>query len=520
MRAGLAGIAALACVLLGPAPPALATFHLVYIDEVYAGSAAHPDSSFVELEPYEAGQNFVKSHPVSLYDASGALVGTFTFPANLPGEGANQQTMLVGDSGVAATFGVTPDLVSAAFDVPASGGAACWDTLDCVAWGDFHGSTVSPVGLPVDGQGIPDGVALQRRSSGGTCSNLLDEADDTNDSDGDFFDAPPTPQSYATVPAPAACTPPTPTPTTTLDAKPPFLTNAVSATFEFHSTPPGAGFECRLDLGAYATCDSGSIVYPGPLAEGLHSFRVRATSGDGPGAPVTYGWNVDVTPPQATLTAHPADPSPGKSASFRYASNEGGSKFECRLVPIEASFTACNSQPKTYANLADGQYEFEVRAVDAAGNVQPAPTAFAWTVDNSLLDTTPPETTIVSKPADPSGSPIASFTYASNEPGSTFQCKLDGGAFAACPASGITYNGLADGSHAFQVRAIDPSANVDPTPAGYSFQVALTAPAITAPAPLPTAPRPAPRHKRKRRRCHGHGKHRCHRPHHHTKAHR
>lgn len=518
-RAGLL-IATIACLLLCGAQPAFATFHLVSIDEVYPGSVAHPDSGFVELEPYEAGQNFVGNHSVTLYDAGGNLLGTFTFPTDLPGEGANQQTMLVGDSGVSGAFGVTPDLVDAAFNVPASGGAACWDTLDCVAWGNFHGATVSPVGLPADGAGIPDGAALQRRTSGGTCANLLDEADDKNESDSDFVDKPPSPQSYATVPPPASCSPPSPTPTTTIDSKPPASTNATSASFQFHSTPSGAAFECRLDLGAYAACDSGSIAYPGPLAEGLHSFRVRATNGNGTGAPAAHSWNVDLTPPAATITSHPADPSPGKSASFRYSSNEGGAKFECRLSPLEASFSACNTQPRTYVELANGDYEFEVRASDVAGNLQPTPTAFGWTVDNALLDTTPPETTIVSKPADPSDSPIASFSYGSNEPGSTFQCRLDGGTFSGCPASGITYFGLASGPHAFSVRAIDPTANVDPTPAGYSFQVVFAPPSGISPAVPPLAPRTTARHRRKRRRCHGRGRHRCHRHRGHAGTHR
>jgi hypothetical protein len=501
IRLGALALSSLACLFLAPASPALATFHLVSISEVYAGSAAHPDSGYVELQMWEPEQNFVVNHSVFLYDASGGAIGTFTFPANLPGVGVNQQTMLVGDSDVASTFGVTPDLVDSGLNLPASGGAACWDTLDCVAWGDFHGTVSPPTGAAADGPGLPDGTALRRRVSGGTCANILDEADDTNDSGEDFFDAAPTPQSYATVPAPVTCTAPPPTPTVAIDSKPAFSTNATSASFAFHSSPAGATFQCRLDLGAYQACDTGSVAYPGPLAEGLHSFRVRAANGNGTGTPASYTWAVDLTPPEAAITTHPADPSPGKSASFRYSSSEGGSKFECRLTPVEASFAACNTQPKAYSNLADGDYEFEVRAEDAAGNLQPSPTVFAWTVDNSLLDTTPPETSIVSKPPDPSSSPVAAFTYSSNEAGSSFQCKLDGGGFNSCPASGITYTGLGGGPHTFQVRAIDPSDNVDPSPAGYSFEVVLEPAAGAGATPAQTRPGPATPNTRLSRRA-------------------
>ncbi len=485
----LVGGALLSCLaLIVPVQPAQATFHEVLISQLYPGSAAAPQSSFLELQMYSPGQNFVDNHSVTIYSAAGTTIGTFVFPEDLPGTGVDQQTMLVGDSGVQEAFGVTPDLVNSGFNLPAAGGAACWDGLDCVSWGNFSGQTIPASGIPVDDAGIPDGKAIERRISGGACSNRLEPADDTDDSASDFFDAAPTPQSYATVPAEVICTPPPPTPMVTIDGKPAGFTNSTEANFSFHASSEATGFECRLDLGSYKDCTVGAkIAYPGPLAEGSHSFRVRAANANGVGTPASYGWTVDLTAPTASVTNHPLDPSPGNSASFRYVSKDGGSKFECRLSPPEGSFQPCDTQPKVYSGLADGDYEFEVRSIDNAGNVQLVPTVFAWTVDNSLLDETPPETSILSKPADPSTSPVATFTYSSNEPGSTFQCKLDSGSFSGCPAGGITYSGLAEGPHSFQVRAVDASHNIDPTPAGYSFTIALTgvAPVSTGAATTP-----------------------------------
>jgi hypothetical protein len=469
------------------APPAQATFHLVSISEVYPGSTAHPDSSFLELQMYDKEQNLVGGHTIELFDAGGNAIGSFAFPSDLPGIGENQQTMLVGDDGVGTTFGVTPDLVSAGLNIPAAGGAVCWAGLDCVSWGSFTGSTTPDAGIPAAQDGIPDGMSLNRHITGGKCGNQLDEIDDTNDSDADFALAVPTPQSYATVPTPPACAP-VPTPTTTIDSRPPAATKSTAASFSFHPSEAGASLECRLDKGSYKDCSAGTIAYPGPLAEGVHAFRVRAANINGVGAPETASWIIDLTAPVASLTAKPSNPSPGKSATFRYSSNEGNSKFECRLDPLEASFVACNTQPKVYSNLADGEYEFIVRAIDSAGNVQASPTAYKWTVDNFLADTTAPETTILSKPGDPSSSPVASFTYSSSEPGSNFQCKLDDGAFNSCPASGVSYSGLAEGSHTFQVRATDAANNTDPTPAGYSFSVVLGS--TQTPSPLPSGPIP------------------------------
>jgi hypothetical protein len=285
-------------------------------------------------------------------------------------------------------------------------------------------------------------------------------------------------------------------PTATIDSKPANPTKSTSASFSFHSTPAGASFECKLDLEAFASCVSG-ISYPGPLSDATHTFQVRAKNASGTGAATNYPWLVDTTAPATIIDSHPIDPSPGKSSAFTFHANEGGSSFECSLDKGAAlgSFSSCVSG-KTYSGLADGEYTFNVRATDAATNLG-APSSFSWEVDNSLADTTPPETTITARPPDPSTSNLALFTYESNEAGSSFECSLDGAGFSACPTAGISYSGLANGPHSFQVRAIDTSANVDPTPAGYSFGVALSAPVVPVlpaptPRPLPVTPAPAP----------------------------
>jgi hypothetical protein len=85
-------------------------------------------------------------------------------------------------------------------------------------------------------------------------------------------------------------------------------------------------------------------------------------------------------------------------------------------------------------------------------------------------DTTPPETTITASPANPTVSTSASFSFSSNESGSTFQCRIDGGSYASC-TSPKTYSSLAVGSHTFDVRATDQAGNVDSTPATRTWQI-------------------------------------------------
>jgi len=85
-------------------------------------------------------------------------------------------------------------------------------------------------------------------------------------------------------------------------------------------------------------------------------------------------------------------------------------------------------------------------------------------------DFSPPQTAITSGPSGTVGSASASFAFSSSEAGSTFQCKLDGGAWSGC-SSPKSYSGLADGGHAFSVRATDAAGNADPTPATRSWTV-------------------------------------------------
>ena len=89
----------------------------------------------------------------------------------------------------------------------------------------------------------------------------------------------------------------------------------------------------------------------------------------------------------------------------------------------------------------------------------------AITVTDTLPDTTPPTVTLTGKPANPTSSNQAVFTWTIADPdnasGFASFCKLDGGSFGPC-TSGVTYTQLADGQHTFTVQAADPAGNRSP----------------------------------------------------------
>ena len=53
----------------------------------------------------------------------------------------------------------------------------------------------------------------------------------------------------------------------------------------------------------------------------------------------------------------------------------------------------------------------------------------------------------------------------------TFQCALDGGAFVTCSSPHLVSGLAPHPNHVLQVRAVDATGNVDPTPAAYVWAV-------------------------------------------------
>lgn len=296
-----APLVALAAALLAllAAPTAQATFHLMMVREVYMGSIANPEADYVELQMYAAGQNHVKGHVLRAYDASGTVVGTSIFPAEVA-NGANQSTILLATPQAEEQFGVSADTALVGHLSP-GGGAVCWEAIDCVSWGGFSGSLPSPAGAPAAAGGIPDGMAL-RRTIARNCPTALDPADDSNNSAADFSLVAPQPRPNSVPASEQLCSSssgggsggPAPSPgsanapQTILRHKPPKRTSDRTPTFRFSADEAGVSFECKLDGKRFRACRSPFTTKT--LAFGAHRFQVRARDGEG---------RVDPTPASA-----------------------------------------------------------------------------------------------------------------------------------------------------------------------------------------------------------------------------
>jgi hypothetical protein len=178
---------------------------------------------------------------------------------------------------------------------------------------------------------------------------------------------------------------------TSLVSTPAAISNDKNPTFVY-SSKSGLSFECRLDAAAFSACGNAvadqARLQLTNLADGKHTFRVQAKDLNLTDAvPASFSWVVDTVAPTATLSR---DSGPGEGAlqattrePFAFAADEE-STFQCRLDA--ADFAPCTSGI-VVENLAPGAHRFEVRAVDAAGNIG-AVVARNWVVAAPVV--TPP----------------------------------------------------------------------------------------------------------------------------------
>jgi hypothetical protein len=298
------------------------------------------------------------------------------------------------------------------------------------------------------------------------------------------FDASPATRTFTVNTAPPADTTP---PDTTISSGPSGTITTTSASFAFTSSESGSTFQCQLDGSSWSSCTSPKAY--SSLGAGSHTFGVKATdaAGNTDASPATRTFTVnipDTTPPNTTITSGPSGTINDATPTFAFTSSESGSTFQCR-VESTGTWTSCTS-PYTLARLADGAHSFAVRATDAAGNTDTSAAAQTFTVD-----TTAPKTTITSAPTTLTIGSAATVEFKADDAAATFQCSLDGGAFADC-TSPDKIDGLGLGTHKLTVRATDAAGNVESAGASASWlTVALPAPPVTEPTPPVSTDPPA-----------------------------
>jgi Trypsin len=131
----------------------------------------------------------------------------------------------------------------------------------------------------------------------------------------------------------------------------------------------------------------------------------------------------------------------------------------CALPNFPGVYGRVAQDPMCTALQSGIQAQAGVNVVGSPGSCAPAG------------DSAPPDTLITKGPKKKTKKRRARFEFTSTEPGSTFQCQVDGGRGKAfTPCTSPTTVRVKKGRHSFQVVATDASGNSDPTPASKKWK--------------------------------------------------
>jgi large repetitive protein len=140
-------------------------------------------------------------------------------------------------------------------------------------------------------------------------------------------------------------------------------------TYAFSSSEAVSSFECSIDAAAFTACSSPDVLTG--IADGIHTFAVRAVDGTGNGdaSPASRTFTLDTVAPRTTIGKLKKKTTKRK-VKVKFSSSENGSTFECRLD--SKPFKPCDS-PYKAKKPKPGKHVIQVRATDSAGNTESKP---------------------------------------------------------------------------------------------------------------------------------------------------
>jgi hypothetical protein len=168
-------------------------------------------------------------------------------------------------------------------------------------------------------------------------------------------------------------------PTIAITQAPQPLSRNRRPTIQFSANRP-VTFSCAVDGGAAQSCSSPYTV-PAALADGRHGIAVSGVDlGGRPGVSPVASFTIDTRAPRTRIVKHP--PKLVRThrrkvrEAFRFRSNEAGAAFVCKVDRGLLRF--CGSRISRRFEV--GRHTVEVRAHDAAGNIDRSPAVFHFRV--------------------------------------------------------------------------------------------------------------------------------------------
>lgn len=183
----------------------------------------------------------------------------------------------------------------------------------------------------------------------------------------------------------------------TNDSTPTFSGTATAdATVELVVDGTGTGVTTVATGGAY------SLTAATALANGAHTVQARIIDPvAGALTSNTLQMTVDTTAPLApTFQSTPSNPSANNTPAFSFT-GEAAANLECQLLPTNATWRSCTS-PHSYDAQLNGDYTFNVRATDVAGNTGVNGT-YAWRIGPAAPPPPPPAPVVAHQQKDMTG---------------------------------------------------------------------------------------------------------------------
>jgi hypothetical protein len=234
-----------------------------------------------------------------------------------------------------------------------------------------------------------------------------------------------------------------------------------------------ANFSCTTTVNAdgkwwvcvHLTDDAWDGTHTGNVAAGYRSTGGDAGHEGNRTETCSYLTLDRVGPSIGTTTATPSTPAPGQSVAFATSATDATSGVASYAWAFGDGATGTGASAN-HAYSTAGSKTATVTVTDNAGNSSSKQVS----VNVVAPDTSAPDTNITDGPSGSTTATSAQFSFTATESPSTFECKLDSGAYAAC-TSPKSYTGLSVGSHTFSVRAKDAANNTDASPAARAWTV-------------------------------------------------
>jgi hypothetical protein len=192
--------------------------------------------------------------------------------------------------------------------------------------------------------------------------------------------------------------------------------------------------------------------------EGTWYFNIRARDGAGRwGSTDHYRIKIDTTDPTINSLNGPDGPTNNDDPYLTWSCSESNCQYKYKLD--NGGWTGwTTTTSRQYYNLGTGSHTFYVYAKDSAGNVGPT-RSYSWTIDK-----TKPTISSLNGPSSPTDNDDPSFSWTCSESGCRYKYRLDGGGwtYSWTTSNSKSYSNLDDGSHYFDVKALDAAGNEGP----------------------------------------------------------